>query len=206
MAHNTLAPWGDVVPAADGRGPRRMTAAELFDLGDEGSHHELVEGVLVQMTPPGGEHGVLTFEIGAALGAFVKAGQLGQVLTGEPGFLISRAGQPDTVLAPDVAFVRAERIPARGSPERKGYWRLAPDLVVEVASPSQRKNELAAKALAWLSAGVQLVWVVWPEAQQVDAWLPGADRPARTYAASETLEGGAVLPAFRLDLAALFAA
>ncbi|HEV2237851.1 MAG TPA: Uma2 family endonuclease, partial [Ktedonobacterales bacterium] len=200
------APWAQVVPAADGQGPRRMSAAGLFALGDEGSHHELVEGVLVQMTPPSGEHGVLTSEIGAALGAAVKAARLGQVLTGEPGFLISHPGEPDTVLAPDVAFVRAERIPAKGTPERQGYWRLAPDLVVEVASPSQRKNEMAAKALVWLAAGVRLVWVVWPEARQVDAWSPGADRPARTYAASETLDGGAVVPGFRLDLAALFAA
>jgi Uma2 family endonuclease len=206
MAHNTLAPWAEVVPAADGRGPRHMTAAELFTLANDGLRYELVEGVLVRMTPPGGEHGVITFEIGAALGEFVKAHKLCQALTGEPGFLVSRIGEPDTVLAPDVAFVRTERIPARGTPERQGYWRLAPDMVVEVASPSQRKNEMAAKALAWLAAGVQLVWVVWPEARQVDAWAHGVDRPARTHAGDDTLDGGAVLPTFRLALAALFAA
>lgn len=206
MAHNTLAPWAEMVPSADGHGPRHMSAAELLTLPNDGLRYELVEGVLVRMTPPGGEHGVITFEIGAALGAFVKARKLGQVLTGEPGFLVSRIGEPDTVLAPDVAFVRTDRLPARGTPERQGYWRLAPDLVVEVASPSQRKNEMAAKALAWLAAGAQLVWVVWPEARQADAWLPGADRPARTYGGNDTLDGGAVLPDFRLALDALFAA
>jgi len=82
-------------------------------------------------------------------------------------FLLSRPNEPDTVLAPDLAFIPAARTPEPGSPDWRGFPRLAPDLVVEIASPRQSRPDLTVKARLWLRVGVQLVWVVWPAAHQV---------------------------------------
>lgn len=156
------------------------------------------------MTPTGGDQSLVTLQLDTELRLFVRTHSLGVVLTGEPGFLISQPGELDTVLAPDVAFVRAERVPPRGSPERSSYWPLAPDLVAEVASPSQYPPELAENAKRWLTAGVRLVWIIWPEAQRLDVWRPGKEIPTATLQASDTLDGMDVLPGFTYPLASLF--
>jgi Uma2 family endonuclease len=129
---------------------------------------------------------------------------LGLVAGAETGFHISSPGEPDTVLAPDAAFIAAARVPAENSPDWTGFPRLAPDLVVEVASPSQHRPEMAAKARLWLGAGVRLVWIVWPAQQQVDVWQRETPDAARTMGASDELEGGEVLPGFAYNLARLW--
>jgi Uma2 family endonuclease len=120
MAHdtNTLAPWAELVPAV---GP--MTIDELLARPEDDWLYELVEGKLVRMPPPGGEHGEIAGELFGALRDWVKPRGLGRVLAAETGFQLG----PHTVLAGDAAFVRADRVPARGSAGRKRYWRLAPD-------------------------------------------------------------------------------
>ncbi len=201
MAQNTLAPWAELVP---GTGP--MTVDELLALPDDRWQYELVEGVLVKMTPTGGGHGHLASDLDFALRAFVKPRKLGIVLAAETGFQLNPPNRPpDTVLAPDVAFVRTERVPAQGSPEWEGYWPLAPDLVVEVVSPGQRKADIAEKARTWLAAGTRLAWVVWPAQRQVDVWQPGSDQPAVTLGMGDALDGLDVLPGFTYPLADLFA-
>ncbi|WIG59210.1 MAG: hypothetical protein OJF49_001957 [Ktedonobacterales bacterium] len=181
-----------------------MTAAALLARPDDAWRYELVEGRLVRMPPAGPWHGDIASELNAALRPFVKARQLGRVYAAESGFVVSQPGEPDTVLAPDVAFVRTERIPAKDSPEHSGFWRLVPDLVAEVASPSQYHPELAEKARAWLEAGARLVWVVWPESEQVDVWLPGQDEPVETLRAGDNLDGRDVAPGFTYPVANLF--
>ena len=113
------------------------------------------------------------------------------------------------MLAGDVAFVRGDCIPARDSAEWKQYWRHAPDIVAEVVSPSQKRDDMDAKARAWLAAGVSLVWIVWPATQQVDVWRPadvGApDQPIQTLGTGDALDGLDVLPGFTYALADLFA-
>jgi Uma2 family endonuclease len=183
----------------------KMTASELLAWGDESYGYELVEGVLVQMSPTGGAHGNLALDLGAALRAFVKPRGLGRVLAAETGFLLSQVSQPDTVLAADAAFVRADRAPVPGSPEWDGYWRLAPDLVVEVVSPGQSKPALAAKARTWLEAGTRLVWIVWPVRQQVDVWRAGSRQLTQTLHLGTSLDGLDVLPGFTYPLDELFA-
>jgi Uma2 family endonuclease len=111
----------------------------------------------------------------------------------------------DTGLVPDVAFVRAERVPLRTSPEYAKAWHLAPDLVAEVVSPNQFHPEMAAKARLYLAAGVRLVWVVWPKHQQVDVWRQGADHPVGILKIGDNLDGLDVLPGFSYPLADLFA-
>jgi Uma2 family endonuclease len=129
--------------------------------------------------------------------------KLGKVLGAEGGFIITTPGEPETVLAPDAAFVRTDRAPDPASPEYDEFWRLAPDLVVEVASPSQYHPELAEKARTWLRAGTRLVWLVWPRAEQVEVWQAESG-PAATLGHGDWLEGGEVLPGFRLALVEVF--
>src|SRR5262249_42006663 len=114
----------------------------------------------------------------------------------------------DTVLASDVTFVRFDRLPARDSAEWEQFWRLAPDVVGEVASPSQKAGDLEAKARAWIAAGVRLVWVIWPKRQQLNSWRPaaaGLPQLVATLGTNEALDGLDVLPGFSYPLAELFA-
>jgi Uma2 family endonuclease len=181
-----------------------MTAEELLHRRDDGWLYELVEGRLVRMAPAGFDHGSLELDLGAALRSFVMARALGGVATGEIGFTLSRPGEPDTVLGADIAFVRAERLPPRGSPERRGFWRLAPDLVVEVASPDQHHPEMAEKARTWLAAGVRILWLVWPRYQQVEVWRLGSDVPVAMLGGADSLDGLDVVPGFLYPLSRLF--
>ena len=174
-----------------------MTAQELSELPGDGTRHELVEGVLRTMTPAGGEHGRTGARLLVRLGAFVEQERLGEVFTAETGFVLRR--DPDTVRAPDLAFVRAERVPqARVS----GFPALAPDLVAEVVSPYDRAVEVSGKALAWLDAGVRLVWVVDPENRTVTVHRPSGTAVLR---GRDTLSGEDVAVGFALPLDELWA-
>jgi Uma2 family endonuclease len=190
--------WGQLEPAA----PPLMTADELFYDKRYQQGYELIEGRLVRMSPAGNLHGEIVQEFGRIIGNFVKPRKIGTVVAAETGFIVSKPGHPDTVLAPDVAFIRADRLPPRNSPERKKYLHLAPDLIVEVASPSEYHPEMDAKAQFWINAGVQLVWVAWPETQTVDVWQPG--QQMHTLTADDMLDGYAVLPGFTQLICDLF--
>jgi Uma2 family endonuclease len=202
MARETLAPWAEIVPGAD-----PMTVDELLALPDDGWMYELVDGRLVRRPGSGGEASKISLRLAAALLAFVDAHTLGSVTGADGTYDLTQPGDTEeTALAPDIAFVRADREPARTSPEYAKAWRLAPDLVVEVASPSQYRPELAAKAQRYLEAGVRLVWVVWPARKQVDVWRPGAgQQPSATLGEGDALDGEGVLPGFSHPLARLFA-
>jgi Uma2 family endonuclease len=200
MARQTFAPWAELVPNKG-----LMTADELLRMPDDGWHYELVDGVLVKMPPPGFEHGLIVAELAGELRQYAKSHKLGRVVGAETGFLLSRQGEPDTVLAADISFVRAESVPPFGTPGNEKYLRLAPDLVAEVASPDQYKPEMAAKAKIYLDAGVRLVWVVWPGTKTVDVWRPGSDEPLATLAEHDSLDGLDVVPGFTYPLADLFA-
>lgn len=116
----------------------------------------------------GGEASRMSLRLGAALLEFVEAHDLGAVTGADGEYDLTQPGDAgETALAPDAAFVRADRMPAQLSPEYKKAWRLAPDLVVEVVSPSQFRPEMAAKAKLYLKAGMRLLWMVWPRYQQV---------------------------------------
>ncbi len=187
----TLAPWG-----SDLLDPQRiMTAAELLRDSTHAKGYELVEGRLIRLSPTGGIHGLLSGRIARVIGNYVDAHHLGAVLGAETGFIIAR--NPDSVLAPDVAFVVASR-----QVNIEGYLPFAPDLAVEVASPDQYKPEMATKAQKWLAAGTQLVWIVWFKTQQVDVWQP--NQPMLTLHASDMLDGYTVLPGFTLLVSKVF--
>ena len=175
-----------------------VTADELLRLPHDGQRHELVEGELRTMPPAGGEHGILAMDIGARLHAHVRPRQLGYVFAAETGFRIHR--DPDTVLAPDAAFVTAERL-ADLLPVR-AFVPLVPDLVVEVVSPSDTAVEVETKVQAWLRAGARLVWVVYPTTRSITVYQSLTD--VRVLTEADELVGAPVLPDFRCSVRDLF--
>src|SRR5437763_120767 len=132
-----------------------ITADELLRLPDDGWRYELVRGELRKMSPSGARHGRVAAQIVGSLIAHTKQRPLGAVYSSETGFRISR--QPDTVRAPDAAFVRAERVV-----DTAGFFNGPPDAAFEVVSPGDTYTEIEEKTLAWLRAGTKAVIVVDP--------------------------------------------
>ena len=176
-----------------------VTAEELERMGEQDFGFELVRGELVPVTPAGREHGVLTGVLAFELTAFVRAHRLGRVYPDGTGYKLS--ANPDTVRGPDVSFVSRERDATLKS--RRGFIPGAPDLAVEIRSPDDTVAQLEAKAVEYLDAGTQLVWLVHPRSRQVKVHRPG--HAPVTLSADDTLDGGDVLPGFTLPLARLFA-
>ena len=166
---------------------------------DDGYRYALVRGELQRMTPAGFDHGAVIMNLAAPLARHVKTGRLGVVCGAETGFVLER--QPDTVLAPDIAFVRKARIPAGGRP--RTFWNGPPDLAVEVRSPGDSRREVAEKVAAWLASGALAVWVVDPSDASVTIHLPR--RKPRRLAEDDALDGAPLLPGFRLPVEEIFA-
>jgi Uma2 family endonuclease len=142
------------------------TADQLLELPDDGNRYELVKGVLRMMSPAGSEHGRIAGRIFARLAVHVERHGLGETYAAETGFRI--AASPDTVRAPDAAFVSHTRLAT--VEETRGYLPLAPDLVVEVVSPSDSFSDVEAKAAEWLHAGSKIVLVADPMNQTIHAY------------------------------------
>ncbi|MBW3629751.1 MAG: Uma2 family endonuclease [Gemmatimonadetes bacterium] len=176
----------------------RMTAEELLHLPEDHQRHELIRGVLTTMPPAGFEHGAVAVRLASSLHAFVRAQGLGLVLAAETGFKI--AADPDTVRAPDAAFVRKERIAALGIP--RGYFPGAPDLAAEVVSPDDTTREVREKVEDWIQAGAAVVWVIDPRARTVSIH----DRAGSVTTLDETavLTARELLPGWSCEVSALF--
>ncbi|MEO0974511.1 MAG: Uma2 family endonuclease [Pseudomonadota bacterium] len=174
------------------------TLADLQRVPANGWRYELLHGQLVKEPPPGPLHGTIAATLTHLLSAHARATRAGVVLTCDSAFLLHRA--PDTVRAPDVAYVRRDRF------ERLDLTASAfpgpPDLAVEVLSPSNRPNEIHGKVADYLEAGTALVWVVDPEAQVVTTYrqLLAPQRLATT----DVLEAPDVLPGFTASVAEAF--
>ena len=175
-----------------------MTADEFFRLAGDGKRYELVEGALFETSPAGTEHSMVAMTAGAMLFRFVRPRRLGEVFAADTGFVLS--SDPDTVRAPDAAFVAADRMPADGVPA--GYMRLAPDLAVEVVSPSDTASDLQSKVYAWLVAGCRLVWVVYPATRSVTIFRSRHD--VRALSEEDILDGSPIFDAFNLEVRDLF--
>ena len=179
--------------------PGLVTAEELLHAHLPDKHVELVRGVLVVREPAGFRHGATGTRLTKHLADHVDAQGLGRVIAGETGFKL--ASSPDTVRAPDVAFIRRERLPDR---EPQGYLALAPDLVVEVLSPSDRAGETLSKVADWLNAGTQLVWVIDPERRVARVYRQ--DGTMSLVSESEPLNGEDVVPGFDCPLSVVLPA
>lgn len=176
-----------------------LTADDLWNMSDHGGHVELVKGELRPMSPAGFGHGSVSMNLSAPLHQFVRARKLGIVVAAETGFIIAR--DPDTVRAPDAAFVGTDRIPASGVPLK--FWVGPPDLAIETMSPSDTVYDVDEKVREWLAAGTRLVWVLNPRQQTVTTYRP--DNTARILGVGDTLDGGDVVPGFQIPVAELFA-
>lgn len=201
MATNPLsqAPWGDYVPRV-----ARMTVEqfEQFPM-EEGWIYELHEGRLVSMPGPGRIHGQIQTKLTLILSQYLTVHQLG-TLTGTSCYNLPLPGNREELLCPDLSYVlplREAGIVMRGS-----YPILAPDLVIEISSPRDTRPKVAQKAAIYLLAGVRLLWVVWPNTQTIDVWLPTAhSRPSVTLQTTDTLDGLQVISGFQHPVSDVFA-
>jgi Uma2 family endonuclease len=175
-----------------------MTADDLWRLPNDGMRHELVRGELTVMTPAAGRHGDVAMRVAFALMAHAQAQKLGKVLAAETGFLIAR--NPDTVRAPDAAFIAKNHVPPGGLPE--GFVPFAPDIAVEVLSPSDALVEVEEKVDQWIEAGAALVWVVNPRRRTVTVHRKGRD--PRVLRENDVLDGEDVCPGFSSPVAEFF--
>ena len=173
-----------------------MTADELLRTHVPNKRAELLRGVLVVREPAGSRHGLVTMNLGAELALYAKQTGAGGVYAAETGFKLT--SDPDTVRAPDIAFVTRERLPP---PNTTGYPALAPDLAVEVLSPGDRPGEVLARVADWLSAGTRLVWVVDPERRLARVYRHDGSEAIVT--AEGALDGEDELPGFSCSLASI---
>ena len=176
--------------------PRLLTAADLLALPDDGRRRQLIRGELIEMPPASDEHGLLGDEMGWRIGGFIRQRRLGRGRASETGFRIA----PDTVLAPDYAYISYARMPT--PPRPQGYAEATPDLVVEVFSPHDRHPALDDKIRIWLDAGVRLVLAVYPQTQEIHAHHD--DGAVRRFGLGDTLTCEPVLPGFACPVADIF--
>jgi Uma2 family endonuclease len=175
---------------------RTVTVDEFARIPDDDFKYELVAGVVHRMSPVGGLHGVVVVRLVAALVEWAERNRAGAVMT-ETGFVLAR--DPDTVLAPDVSFMRQERVPADGFPT--GFWHAAPDLAVEVLSPDERPREVADKVRDYVTHGVALAWGVDPAARTITVHSTAT---SVTLTGRELLDGGSVLAGFKAPVSRFF--
>lgn len=174
-----------------------MTAEELLQLPDDDLRHELINGELITMPPPGLPHGRITMRLGAPLAQFVLDNELGEVYT-ESGFQLT--WKPDTVVGPDISFISKERLEQTG--DITGYWQGPADLAVEVYSPGYRPGKVSERVSRLFKAGTRQVWVVHIKHRTVAVYRSESD--VTTFSGSDYLEAQDLFPGFRLSLDRIF--
>jgi len=177
-----------------------MTADELLAMPDDGFVYELIKGELIKVSPPPGhEHGLVAMNLAGPLYEYAKKNHLGKVYAAETGYLLEE--NPDTVRAADVSFISRDRIEKAGVVH--GYWKGAPDLAVEVVSPSDTVRRIEGKVADWLESGTRIVWVVSPKMHTVTVYRSLTEIELLTE--NDTLDGGDVVPGFQISIAEIFA-
>lgn len=149
------------------------------------------------MTPASGRHGDVANLAAYYLTHYVLQHDLGRVYAADTGFWLGT--DPDTVRAPDAAFIRKDRVPKQYP---KSYLRIVPDLVIEVISPDDRHRQVLDKVGQWLEAGCRLVWVVDPPNRTVHVYRPG--KTVEVLHDTDLLDGEDVVPGFSLPVARIF--
>ena len=175
-----------------------FTAEELEHLPSNGKRLELVKGKVYEMAPAGGRHGYTAMNTGIVLGAYVKLNGLGRTFATETGFILQRS--PDTVRAPDVAFIAQSRLPVDDIPD--SFLEIIPDLVVEVISPGDSRREVEEKMADWLRSGVRLAWAIYPATRSATVYRPNG--AAYQLSELDSLNGEDVVPGFSCRVGDLF--
>ena len=185
-------------PAARDTNATRLTARQLASLPSDRYHGELVRGVFMVREPTYTRHGEVTANIIFLLRDYIRTHKIGRIYGSDVGFILAR--NPDTVRAPDVAFVRTERLSANAY--QGTFFPGAPDLAVEVLSPSERLGDIREKVADYRNGGTRLMWVVAPALGAVRAYRH--DGTTTTFVRSEWIDGEDVLPGFRCAVAQFF--
>jgi Uma2 family endonuclease len=176
-----------------------VTADELLALPTGmGKRYELVNGELRVMSPGGWRHGAVIGELHSLLGSYIRENRLGLTFGAETGFRLTR--DPDTVRAPDFAFISAGHLPETLPTE--AFWPGAPDVAVEVLSPGDRTGEVGEKVHAWLDAGCRAVWIVNPELETVTVYRSRTD--VRVFVSGSDLCGDPEILGFACPVDELF--
>ncbi|MCA0455950.1 MAG: Uma2 family endonuclease [Chloroflexi bacterium] len=170
------------------------------DPANELRRFELSEGVLIEMTPASFKHGRDTSRLNRFISEFVDKHKLGETTAAETGYILYKnPNGKDTVRAPDVGFVSVTRISEQGFPD--GYFPGAPDLAVEVISPTDEAEEVHFKVTQYLKYGTRLIWLVYRKSQTVVVHTVNG---SRTLSVDDFLDGGDLLPGFRLPVRDIF--
>jgi len=185
---------GDVATAQVGS--RLITGEELLAMGDIGPC-ELIDGRIVPMVPTGAEHALIEMSLGGELRAYVASHGLGWVMGGEVGIYTQR--DPDRIRAADIAFLSRRRSPNAPGP---GYLEMAPDLVVEIVSPSDSWQDVHRKIEEYFAIGVQWLWVVEPDNRAVRVYRSPAD--VGRLAEDDVLRGEGMLEGFEVSVREIF--
>jgi Uma2 family endonuclease len=175
-----------------------MTVDEFLAHSIPDAKAELVRGELRVTPPPGGPHGTAATNLVVILANHVRMHGLGRAFADGIGYELVRL--PRTVRVPDGSFARAERLPPEGI--GPGLLKFAPDLAIEVLSPSESASELEEKLDDYLFSGTQLIWVADPVRRTV--MIVSADAPVRWLREGETLDGGTVVPGFTCPVSDIF--
>jgi len=175
-----------------------MTAEDFLQINNPNGRQELINGELIKFPVADARHGCVAMSIGTELATWVHSNKFGRVFAPGTGFILRR--NPDTVRAPDASFVTGDRLPEGELPI--GYMELAPDLAVEVASPSDSAREIQEKVADWLRAGTRLVWVIYPATRSATVHV--SDDQFEEVSEEGTLLGEHVIPGFACDLSELF--
>ena len=173
-----------------------LTGEEVFALGDIGCF-ELVKGKIIRMPLTGHPHGYIEVNFAIELGNFVRQHKLGRVLAGEVGIYTER--NPDTVRGADVAFISNERL---SKVKSESYLDIAPELIVEVKSPSDRWNKIEEKLAEYFAIDVKMVWVAEPKRKMVHVYHSLTD--VKHLTKDEKLSGEEILPGFSVLVADFF--
>lgn len=174
------------------------TADDLLTMEGDAFGYELIRGELREVSPAGAGPSMIAGRMYVHVFAFVAPRNLGYLTGADGGFILAR--DPLTIVAPDVGFIRRDRVPADFGFDH--FFPVPPDLAVEVLSPSNRPRQVAEKIEVYLEAGVRLLWVVDPRRRTVTIHRP--DREPRVVDVNSELDGEDVLPGFRLAVAELF--
>lgn len=174
------------------------TIEDMLALPDDGHRYDLIRGEIIKLAPATGEHGAIAGELARLIGNVARPERRGRVYTAETGFILGR--DPDVLLCPDVSYVQASRLGPLE--EQRQFLDQAPDLAVEVLSPSESLRSIREKVSAYLDGGTQAVWVVDPVRRSLSVYM--ADGSFEILSEADVLDGGEVLPGFSVPVAEIF--
>ncbi|MHB8645546.1 MAG: Uma2 family endonuclease [Thermomicrobiales bacterium] len=175
-----------------------MSAEQFAEIPDTpGKQFELVNGEVIEVPLASHMHARIVMALVRLLDPYVRTHDLGEIYADGLGYVITR--MPDSVRGPDVSFLMKEHVPDE---DFSVFVPFAPDLAIEIVSPNDRADEVHDKVYQYLAAGTRLVWVLWPKTCSISIFGKGGTNGE--FGMEDELDGGDVLPGFRVRVAELF--